>query len=229
MTGTIYDAPPSSGLKLVTVVLAGSHTYTFTSATPPSATPSSPGEVTVNGTAWSVTVPTPLDEEIYDVKVTVLDNAGNSGQDTTTAELVVDQHGPIVSADVLGATNNNKPTLTGKVADAISGLSGNVTVAVINHATGATIQTLTAPVTFTAWSTAMPGVPVAGTWSVAVPVRLGDGTYDIKATAMDIALNTGTGTTSQAAHGGHVEPDRDRGPPGDQRHHAHLVRDGERQ
>ena len=34
------------------------------------------------------------------------------------------------------------------------------------------------------------------TWSVAVPIALGDGTYDVKATAIDNALNVGTDTTT---------------------------------
>ena len=84
---------------------------------------------------------------------------------------------PTVTVNAL-TTNNNKPTLTGTVSDAApsSGLCRRVTVVVGG-------QTLTATVTGT-------------TWSVAVPAALADGTYDVQVTATDNAGNVGSDTTT---------------------------------
>ena len=135
LTGTVTDPPPSSGIAKVTVVVGG---QTLTA--------------TVNGTAWTATVPTKLSDGTYDVQVTATDVRATSATVTTTGELIVDTVKPTVTVDTQSWTNNPMPTLTGTVNDAApsSGISG-VTVAVINSS-GVQVQTLTAlinPVTHT--------------------------------------------------------------------------------
>ena len=105
-------------------------------------------------------MPTALADGTYDVQATATDNAGNVGSDATTNELIVDTVKPTVTVNTL-ATNNNKPTLTGTVSDAApsSGISG-VTVVVGG-------QTLTATVTGTTWSVAVP--TALGRWDVQRP------------------------------------------------------------
>jgi len=133
---------------------------------------------TVNGPNWTVTVPAVLTDGTYDVVATAKDKAGNSATDATTNELTVDSVVPLVTVDKL-VTNNNKPTLTGTVNDPVPG--SGIAVASVSVVVGT--QTLPATVNGSAWS-------------VAVPVALADGTYDVKATAKDNAGNSGADATT---------------------------------
>ena len=158
LTGTVNDAAPSSGIAGVTVVVGG---QTLTA--------------TVTGTSWSVAVPTALADGRYTVQATATDAAGNSSS-TASGALTVDTAAPTVTVNSL-VTKNNKPTLTGTVTDAVpsSGIAG-VSVVVGG-------QTLTATVTGTSWS-------------VAIPTALADGVYTVTATATDNATNSSSGTGS---------------------------------
>lgn len=130
----------------------------------------------VAGGTWSVTVPTALADGTCDVQATATDKAGNSGTDATNNELTVDTAAPAVTVATLVA-NNNRPTLSGTVTDPApsSGLVG-VTVVVGG-------QTLTATVS-------------GGAWNATVPTALADGTYDVRATATDMAGNSAGDTTT---------------------------------
>jgi hypothetical protein len=79
LTGTVSDS--GSGIDVVTVVVGG---QTLTA--------------TVNGSNWSVTVPTALDEGIYEVQATATDKAGQSASDSTSNELTIDTVAPGVTA-----------------------------------------------------------------------------------------------------------------------------------
>ena len=78
---------------------------------------------------------TPLDEGIYVVQVTATDVAGNSGQGTS--QLTVDKTGPVVTVNPVSPTNanNEHADFERTVSDAVSGVTGDVTVKIIGHAT----------------------------------------------------------------------------------------------
>ena len=159
LSGTVSDPSPSSGIAGVTVVVGG---QTLTAS--------------ISGTTWSVAVPVALADGTYNVQATATDNAGNVASDSTSNELTIDTTNPSVTVNAF-VTNNNKPTLSGTLADPSpsSGIAG-VTIVVGG-------QTLTATVN-------------GGTWSVAVPVALIDGTYNVQATLTDNAGNTATDATT---------------------------------
>jgi hypothetical protein len=131
---------------------------------------------TVNANTWSVAVPNALLDGVYDIQARATDNAGNCGYDTTTNELTIDTLPPTITVAAM-VTTNGAPTLTGTVNDA-SPSSGVGTVSVVVGT-----QTLVASVDH-------------GTWNVAVPVALLDGVYDVQATAIDNAGNTGKDSTT---------------------------------
>ena len=153
--GTVTDAAPSSGIVGVTLVVGG---QTFAA--------------TVAGATWGVTVPAPLADGTYDVTATATDNAGNSTTITAAHALIVDTVPPVVTVNPL-VTNNNKPTLSGTVADPApsSGLA-SVSVSVGGEN--------------------FPAVVTGNTWTVAVTVALPDGAYNLVATATDKAGNSAT-------------------------------------
>jgi RHS repeat-associated protein len=131
---------------------------------------------TVTGNRWSVVVPVALADGTYDVQATATDTAGNIGSDSTSNELTVDSVAPLVTVDSL-ATSDSSPVLSGTVSDA-SPSSGIASVSVVVGG-----QTLTATV-------------AGNTWCVAVPAALADGTYNVQATARDLAGNAGSDTTT---------------------------------
>ena len=87
LTGTVTDPAPSSGISSVTVAVGTQRLWaTF------SPVAGTPGKWT-----WSAVVTTPLTDNMsYDVMATATDNAGNSGSDATTIELITD---PVDPAD----------------------------------------------------------------------------------------------------------------------------------
>jgi hypothetical protein len=97
------------------------------------------------------------------------DAAGNANTASAAYSVTYTTAGPPVTADAL-TTNSTTPTLTGTVGDSAA------SVAVVVGG-----QTLTATVSGT-------------TWSAAVPAPLAEGTYDIRATAADSAGHTSTAT-----------------------------------
>jgi RHS repeat-associated protein len=141
---------------------------------------------TVTGSDWSVAIPDALPDGRYDVQVTATDRAFNTGHDTTIDELVIDTADPVVTIDTL-ITTITTPTLHGTVSDPVPG-SGLASVSIVVAG-----QTLTASV-------------AGNAWSAAVPVGLGEGVYDVSATATDRAGNATTTTGAGALTIGRVPP-----------------------
>ena len=153
----------SSGISGVTVVVG---TQTLTATFLPAA--GTPGTGT-----WTLDMskkqpngvyPQPLADGTYNVLATATDNAGNSGSDSTTNELIINTVNALVTVNGLPPTNNSTPTVTGTVLDGSSGL----TVTVFNSL-GTLVQTLPAIVNGTHWS--------------AMLAHLTDDTYTVTATS----------------------------------------------
>lgn len=147
LSGTVTDQGPSSGIAKV-VVVVGSQTLT----------------ATLNGTTWSVEVPTPLPDATYDVQATATDNAGSSNSLRGADELTV---GLKVTVAPL-VTNDKTPTLSGTVSDPTLGAA--VTGVMV------TVDGRAEPATLSSDNT---------TWSVTWPFALHDGIYDVQAAATD--------------------------------------------
>ena len=134
------------------------------------------GNLTRNGTNWSLSIPdaNALAENTYDVTATVTDAAGNTSSDTTSGELTVDTTAPITPTVNGLTTNTTTPTITGT---ATVGEEETLTVAVngVNYTVGDGDLTLD------------------GTdWSLTIPAAnaLAEGTYEVVATVADEAGNT---------------------------------------
>jgi len=114
-----------------------------------------------------------LDDGTYDVLVTGT-NVNGDGTDATTDELVIDTAPPVVTVDTL-ITPDDTPELTGTVDDADATISVNVN------------------------GTDYPAVNNGdGTWTLAddtIAPALAEATYDVAATATDLAGNPGTDAT----------------------------------
>ena len=104
LTGTIDD--PTASLELV----VNGETYA----------PVNNGDGTWTLPAGAITPA--LIDGIYDVAVTATDNAGNTGTDATTDELIIDLSAPLVTVDTQ-ITNVVSPQLTGTVDDLSASLS----------------------------------------------------------------------------------------------------------
>ncbi|GAB3336755.1 hypothetical protein GCM10027429_20420 [Marivirga atlantica] len=123
-----------------------------------------------------------LSDGVYDIAVTSTDDVGNSSNDTTTDELVIDTTAPVVPTINLLVTNDNTPLISG-TAEANSTL--NIVLA------GVTFEII---------------VPGDGNWSIdtesETPVsggpfqQLADGAYDIVLTSTDKAGNTSNDATT---------------------------------
>ena len=164
LSGTVYDRMATStvagsGIASVTIVVGG---QTLTA--------------TVNGSRWSVTVPSALVDGKYNVRATATDRAGNTATDTTAGELIVDTVAPVVTINSR-TVQNNRPTLSGTVTDAApsSGLK-SVRVTVGNQSFLARVQ--------------------GTTWTAVVPRALANGTYDVRVVATDMAGNVGRDATT---------------------------------
>ncbi|MCP4788022.1 MAG: Biofilm associated protein, partial [Fuerstiella sp.] len=114
-----------------------------------------------------------ISDGIYNVSVSATDVLGNVGIDDTADELVIDTVVPVVSVTNL-LTNDSTPDLSGLVNDP--------TAVVLIVVDGQTVSAVNDEV---------------GGWSVAgdVLAALGEGTYDVQATASDAAGNVGNDET----------------------------------
>ncbi len=138
------------------------------------------GNLVDNGDGtWSLTIPAPLAEGIYDVVATVTDTAGNSSSDTSAGELTIDTTSPVVPGVTAQNTSSTTPTI-----------SGTATVA-----PGETLTVTVNGVTYTAGD----GNLVDngdGTWDLNIPTPLTDNTYPVTVTVIDAAGNSSTDVTS---------------------------------
>jgi RHS repeat-associated protein len=125
---------------------------------------------TIAGSTWGAAVPAALADGAYDLELSITDRAGNNTTLLAPHALTIDTVPPAAGVSTL-ITSNSRPTLQGTVSDAApsSGLAG-VSIVVAG-------QTFSATVT-------------GNLWSLALPINLADGTYDIKVTATDRAFNT---------------------------------------
>ncbi|MGB3492731.1 MAG: Ig-like domain-containing protein [Elainellaceae cyanobacterium] len=114
----------------------------------------------------------PLLDGVYDVEVSATDAVGNIGTDATADELTIDTIAPVVAVNPL-STNDDTPTLTGTIDDAIASL-----VVTVNG---------------TDYDATNNG---DGTWQLTIPTPLADDTYDVSVTATDLVGNVGTDATT---------------------------------
>ena len=131
--------------------------------------------------SWTLTIPAPLNEAVYDVAVNVTDAAGNISSDTSSNELVVDVTAPAIPTITAQVTNNPNPLISGTTTST-PGETLSVTVNGVTYVAG-------------------DGNLVDngdGTWDLAIPAgaALTGGTYDIVATITDLAGNTSADTSA---------------------------------
>ncbi|OGJ91352.1 MAG: hypothetical protein A2248_03965 [Candidatus Raymondbacteria bacterium RIFOXYA2_FULL_49_16] len=111
---------------------------------------------------------------VYDVAVTTIDLAGNSGNDATTNELTIDIIAPVITVSML-TTNDQTPALSGTIDDNAASISITVdgqTLAATNNGDG--------------------------TWTLAdnLLTAIGEGIYDIATIATDVLGNAGNDITT---------------------------------
>tara|TARA_R110000751_G_scaffold71849_1_gene145782 strand:+ start:18 stop:4511 length:4494 start_codon:yes stop_codon:yes gene_type:complete len=139
------------------------------------------GNLTDNGDGtWELEIPigNEIPDGTYDVDVTAIDDAGNTANDATVDELIIDTVAPTVpSVDELIA-NTSTPTITGTLnsADEISVIVNGVTY---TEGDGDLVDN------------------GDGTWELVIPVgnEIPDGTYDVEVTVTDTAGNTASDAT----------------------------------
>ena len=129
--------------------------------------------------SWTLNIPNPLADGIYDVIATATDAAGNSSSDVTVDELTIDTMAPTIPTVNAQQTSDTTPVITG-TADSVDQIT--VTVNGITYVEG-------------------DGNLVDNgnnTWTLTIPLgnELADGTYDVMATATDAAGNSSTDTTT---------------------------------
>ncbi|AEE20301.1 T9SS C-terminal target domain-containing protein [Dokdonia sp. 4H-3-7-5] len=139
------------------------------------------GHLTDNGdNTWSLQIPGANDiaDGVYDVQATTEDMTGNSASDVTTNELTVDTTAPIPPTVTAQTTNDTTPIITG-TAD-----SDDELTVIING------------VTYTEGDGNLTDNG-DDTWSLQIPdgSELADGSYDVDATAEDLAGNMASDTT----------------------------------
>lgn len=124
--------------------------------------------------SWSAAVTATLADGVYNVSASATDLAGNTGSDVTVGELTVDTTAPALTVTPL-STNNQSPTLSGTISDAL-GVPSTVTVNVNGSNYTGTVS--------------------SGTWTANVTATLAEGTYPVTVTATDTAGNLGTDATT---------------------------------
>ncbi|MFC1585352.1 Ig-like domain-containing protein [Fibrobacterota bacterium] len=116
---------------------------------------------------WTITPAVPLEEGVYDIKLTANNGMGMIVPDTTTNELTIDYTAPVYTLDVL-TFNDSNPTFTGTVDDTNAVITLEVD-SIVYHAI----------------------IDSGNTWRVpgdSLPVFM-DGAYDITIIAVDSVGN----------------------------------------
>ncbi|MFO0914559.1 MAG: Ig-like domain-containing protein [Pirellulales bacterium] len=137
-------------------------------------------EAKVVGNVWTLadnTIQSPLADGTYEVAAHAVDDAGNSSNDSSSLELLIDGTAPVVT--VVGkVTSDASPALQGTVDDPLATVS--VTIGGVS------------------WPAVNQG---NGQWTLAdnqIVPALADGTYDVVVTATDAVGNAGVdGTTGE--------------------------------
>jgi len=142
------------------------------------------GNLSSTGGSWSLTIPAgdALSDGTYDVTATVTDGSGNSVDDPTSGELVIDTGAPQIQPPTVDplTTSDSTPTITG-TWDQTPGNNLTVTVNAVLYALGD-------------GNLSSAGV----NWSLTIPAgdALSDGTYDVRATVSDASGNSVDDLTS---------------------------------
>ena len=136
-------------------------------------------ELAVDGSGgWTLALTSALADGTYPVTATITDGAGNTSDDASTDELIVDTVAPgAPTVDAL-TSDSATPTITGTATPGVD-------------------ETLTVSVDGTVYTAGAPGsgAPLIdegdGTWTLTVPASdpLGEGTHDVVATVIDAAGN----------------------------------------
>lgn len=141
------------------------------------------GQLTLNGASWSLVIPVSnaLPEGTYDVVATVTDSLGNSSQDATIAEVVVDLTPPTAPTVDSLITNDSTPTITG-TATLLAGerLTVQVNGGIFTDGDGNL------------------SITAAGNWSLLLPgsnALTADGPHNVLATVTDAAGNATSDST----------------------------------
>jgi outer membrane protein OmpA-like peptidoglycan-associated protein len=127
-------------------------------------------ELTSSSGQWSLKLPSPLKDGIYDVAVETADTAGNVVTDTTTNELVVDAEGP-AAPTVKFYSASESPTAISGTWSASEAVDLTVTL------NGKTAKL---------GKNASLASDTTGNWSLAVADKLAPGSYDVAVIATDI-------------------------------------------
>ncbi|WP_417358994.1 Ig-like domain-containing protein [Galbibacter sp.] len=139
------------------------------------------GNLVDNGDGtWVLEIPTgnEIPEGVYDVVATAEDTAGNTSSDDTLGELTIDLTDPIVPTVNEQTTSNHTPTLTG-TADSADMLTVTVNSVTYTEGDGDLVDN------------------GDDTWTLQIPTgnEIPDGTYDVVATATDLAGNSSVDAT----------------------------------
>ncbi len=129
------------------------------------------GDLTHDGTDWTLVVPNPLNEGEYEVTARVAGVADPTRSSVATGTVTVDLTPPAAPTVNPLTTSDTTPTITGTATRA----AGDVLTVEVNEVVYQVGTNLT----------------VSGNnWSLTVPVALEDGTYPVRAVVTDAAGNT---------------------------------------
>ncbi|MCC4212776.1 Ig-like domain-containing protein [Leeuwenhoekiella parthenopeia] len=135
------------------------------------------GNLIDNGdNTWTLNIPIPLADRVYDVIAISTDAVGNTSMDATFNELTIDTTPPTVPTVDPLVTNDNTPTITG-TADSADDLVVVVAGVTYTEGDGNLVDN------------------GDNTWTLTIPGPLADGTYDVVATATDPVSNVSTDAT----------------------------------
>ena len=127
---------------------------------------------------WSLSIPTPTTEGLYDVTATITDIAGNNSSDPSSTELLIDTTPPQTPTVKPLYTNNPGPTISG-TANAGPGevLTVEVNGVIYTQGDGNLVDN------------------GDGTWELSLPATLTDASYEVIASVTDAAGNVNTDTS----------------------------------
>ena len=138
------------------------------------------GHLSVTGNTWSLQIPDAhiLPPFQYEVDARAIHAGGSVTYDGTIYELHIDHTDPVVIVDNL-TTSDSTPLITGGYSDG--------TLSVVVNAVTYTVGDGHLSVDKT-------------DWSLQIPVALADGVYEVSATTIDLAGNTGSDATTNELH-----------------------------
>ncbi len=140
-------------------------------------------DLVITGNMWSLLVPAtnPVADGIYSVDARIIDAAGNSASDASSAELTIDTSSPVNPTVTAQTTNNTQPIIM-----------GTATVE-----PGETLTVTVNGITYTAGDGNLELAP-GDTWVLSIPVvnAVVEGVYNVDVLVEDSAGNTSSETTT---------------------------------